>query len=154
MGQTKRYIGVDPGSSGAFAVLDEAGKLLRFGNAKAKENYGLDDFQDALREAAAFGPTVCAVERILAFPGIPAQDLIGLGTSSGVLLGAAFVLGASVLTPTSSQWKKAMGVPKDKPLSKARALAEFPTLPPRVRHDVAEACLIALWAFTKQGLEQ
>lgn len=147
MTKVSRFVGVDPGGKGGFAVLGEHGELLRFGNAASKEENWTEGLLDALREARLQGRVVCAVERMLAFRGIPAQDLIDLGSVAGVCLGLAISAGAEVRKPTSSQWKKAVGVSKDKALTKAYTLDLYPELPKRTRQDICEAILIARWAY-------
>lgn len=144
------YIGIDPGRKGALAVLNEAGELVLLTDACSTEELGVLSIEPVLLEYACKGQALVVVERPLAFPGVPAQDQITLALAAGAASGLARAHGASVMFPTASQWKRAMGVTSSKQSSKDKAAHIFGAgAIGRARHDKCEAALLAYWGFKK-----
>lgn len=148
----QRYIGVDPGSKGAIAVLDAEGRLIRVHDAKSDDDLATAVIAKVIREESVHGPVAFAVERAVAFQFNNGKSLVKLGLASGAAYGVAVALGAWLDWPTASVWKRKLGVTSDKGSSKALARQLFGDALPKVcRDDKAEAALIAFWLYTKHN---
>lgn len=146
------YIGIDPGTKGAIAVLDAEGRLLSMADAKSTDELGVPAIEPVLQAAVAAGSVLAVVERPLAFPGIPAQAQVTLALAAGSAMGLARASGAQVEFPTPAQWKKAMGLSKDKKASVAKAIELFGAdAVGKARHDRCEAALLAYYGFQKHN---
>jgi len=146
------YLGIDPGRSGALAVLDADAKLLELHDVSSGEELGVLTIEPVLVEVVKRGKALVIVERPLAFPGVPAQDQITLALAAGAAAGVCRSLGATVEFPTASQWKRKSGLTSDKKLSQERARQLFgDALPKRVRHDKCEAALLAHYGYQKHN---
>ncbi len=142
------FIGIDPGRKGAMAVLDARGELLSLHDACSGAELGVLDIEPVLRDAVQQGPSLVVVERPLAYPGVPAQDQITLALACGAAAGVARSFGATVEFPTAAQWKRSMGLSKDKAQSKSLAASLFGSERiGKARHDKCEAALLARWGF-------
>ena len=112
-------------------------------------------------------PTRAAVERMFARPAqrdaqptpgkaLPAPStatLLSMGYTAGAVEGVLWAMfgeveGFTVLRPMPQQWKATYGLKSDKAASVllARRLFLPRSAPARLRHDLAEAALIAHWA--------
>ena len=112
-------------------------------------------------------PTRAAVERMFARPAqrdaqptpgkaLPAPStatLLSMGYTAGAVEGVLWAMfgeveGFTVLRPMPQQWKATYGLKSDKSASVllARRLFLPRSAPARLRHDLAEAALIAHWA--------
>jgi uncharacterized protein with beta-barrel porin domain len=142
---TTTYIGIDPGANGAFAI-NEGGTW---------QVHDLPKREDGSFDAAAFhatltaipGPLTAALERPLPFTVTNADSIMKLGQSYGALLACLqCVPNAIVRTPTARAWKAGMDLTSEKGLSVARAREVLGFRPnQRLRHDKAEAVLLAEW---------
>lgn len=144
-----RLVGIDPGLSGAAALLDEEKlvDVLDFASADGRLLAGvIADWLDDRR------PQHVVVEGVGSRPGQGVSSTFKFGRAFGTVEGivAALRLPSSLLAP--AHWKRVVGVTKDK--ASARALAcrlwpEHRAWFERVRDDGrAEAALIAL-AYVK-----
>ena len=149
-------LGIDPGLSGAVALLTPDGELfvhdiptLDVGGRKRPDAVGLAHMFDAY---AAQAPSVW-IEDVGVRPGEGAVGAFSFGKGVGMLLGvaAAHFMPVEVVRPAT--WKKAMGLPTGatKDESRARASALLPQhagLWPLKKHDGrAESALIALYGL-------
>lgn len=148
-------LGVDPGLSGAVAVLDGDSVLyledlptVQFSNARIKNRV------DGASLAAMLAPyadriRLAVVERVGARPGEAASGAFCFGYTSGVIHGVLGALRIPVELPMPVTWKKAMGLGKDKDLSRSRAIELYPSMAPLLTrkkdHDRAEAILLATY---------
>ncbi len=137
-------IGVDPGRRGAVAVVEaDTGRLVGMEDAFSDDPSTPSDLHNLFA-----GASIVVVERPLAYPGIPAQSLITLAESSGAAVALARCAGVrTLLQPTASQWKRALGVTSEKRTSidAAMRLFELEGCPPR--HDLCEAALLAWYGY-------
>lgn len=153
-------IGVDPGLSGAIALVDSYGCLLSVHDMPvlAKEvspqllqvlcydELGLDDEQ-------SYGTVV--IEDVHSMPKQGVASSFKFGRSKGVIEG--FFAGARlpIRYVTPSKWKRDLGLTNDKGVSRQRALELWPQQTAafaRVKDDGrAEAALIALWHISNGG---
>ena len=150
-------IGIDPGASGAVAILEEGGKfvmvfdmpsmVIKVGSAM-KNRVSPEMLADELRGYA--GPGARAViEKVSAMPGQGVSSMFAFGESYGLARGVLAGLGIPCSTVTPQQWKKWHNVNASKDGSRAKAAQLWPLNAgdfKRVKDDGrAEACLIAEW---------
>ena len=151
-------IGIDPGASGAVAILEKSGKLVHvfdmpsvelMAGGKAKRRVNPEMLAAELKLYADQGATA-VVEQVGAMPGQGVSSMFAFGESFGLAKGVLAGLRISTSTVTPSKWKKAMGVNAGKDGSRAKAAQLWPSQAgefKRVKDDGrAEACLIAEWA--------
>lgn len=149
-------IAIDPGTSGAIALLDGRALIdvwdipvveVTRGKTKRKE-IAAQLLADELREFQAKATVV--VERVHAMPKQGVTSVFGFGRSFGVIEGVIAGLGMPIQYVTPAEWKKALRLGRDKEDSRAMALQVWPEMS---RHfarkkdaDRAEAALIGLFA--------
>lgn len=141
------YIGIDPGMSGAIALMDEDG-----GEAEVYDMPTLGGEVNArhltvlLRSAPA---PYATIEEVHSMPKQGVKSSFGFGVSKGIVLGVLGALGIPYVRVTSSAWKRDMRVSSDKATSLRLANERWPSLADDLRlkkHDGrAEALLIADW---------
>jgi len=148
-------IGIDPGLSGAIAILRDDGSAEVYdaptmwvpkGKGRRRE-YLLGDVLDTLRLA---GITVAAIEAVSTRPGQSAQSSLSIGYGKGIYLMGLTALSIPFEIVTPQRWKGVMldGVGKDgkdKVASRLAAQRLFPKADLGSRKDQgrAEALLIA-----------
>lgn len=140
------YIGIDPGKSGAMAVIarDRIG-VIPFDIAEYKNALdGLIGYEDGFR---------CCLERVGAMPGQGVNSMFHFGENYGFIQGllTAYSIPYELVTP--QRWKKEFGVTGDKNSSIAVCKRLFPDVSlrrtDRCRKDhdgTAEALLMAEYA--------
>ena len=141
----KTYIGIDPGKSGALALLTEDGQCT------------VVPFQESAYTAilkAASGPSsVCCLEKVGAMPGQGVVSMFNFGHNLGYIEGLlqAFDIPYQLVPPQT--WKKEFSVTSDKNTSIEVCRKLFPhvSLLPTARSrkpsdGMAEAILIAEYA--------
>ena len=141
----KTYIGIDPGKSGALALLTEDGQCT------------VVPFQESAYTAilkAASGPSsVCCLEKVSAMPGQGVVSMFNFGQNLGYIEGLlqAFDIPYQLVPPQT--WKKEFCVTSDKNTSIEVCRKLFPhvCLLPTARSrkpsdGMAEAILIAEYA--------
>ena len=147
---TRLFVGVDPGKTGAVAVVDEHGEpqwvddIPRIGgelDAKA--------FAEMLRESRNL-IACAAIERTQALPQTPRSVCHSLGMSEGMALAGLLMLDVRIVRPRPAEWKRVMRIPADKAKAKEMAEMMFPSMKHRIRrasdHNRAEALLLADYA--------
>ena len=145
----QRYIvGIDPGISGAIAVLDAGGNLTAhsampvYQPAKATRvnPAALTAFLEPYRNAHA------VLEQVGAMPGQGVASMFSFGHSAGVIEGVLAALGIGYELVVPQEWKKAYKL-NGKPKDAARALAQryYPSAPLARKKDsgLADALLLA-----------
>jgi len=154
------YIGIDPGKSGAMAVIsgpgvEDNGKVLDI------LNFDLEAYRECLVRTLKleysysnfiFVPYKIAIEQVHAMPGQGVTSMFHFGENFGQICGLLTGLGLKYECVTPMKWKKCMGVSSDKQTSIQRALEYFPDAPlmksKRSRvpdNNRAEALLLALF---------
>lgn len=158
-------IGIDPGISGALALLH--GDLVFVYDMptitvkKAKKQQKcispietLDVLRGWFEE---YGALPCAIEEVGAMPGNGSTGMFRFGDSYGVVRAMAIAAGHRVQYVRPAVWKKHLALGQDKGKSRLVAQEMWPTqsdLFKRVKDDGrAEASLLALWAvkFGRMG---
>lgn len=161
MSQKTLTLGIDPGLHGAVAVLrGDTVELLedlptvQFSKARIKNRV------DGAMLASMLGPyagdiRLAVVEHVAARPGEAASGAFCFGFTSGCILGVLGALRVPYITPTPVKWKNAMGLGKDKNLSRSRASAMFPDVVGKLsrikNHDRSEALLLARYGQIRGG---
>lgn len=154
-------IGMDPGMSGAIAIISGAGELVSVtdmptfavvkrvgGKDRTKNHINVHDLGNVLRPMIDFGATA-VIEYVGARPTDGSAQAFQFGFGAGALHGACGALGFGIETVTPQKWKKHFGLTADKGGSRQLATRRFPAhadLFKRVKDDGrAEAVLVALY---------
>jgi len=144
------YIGIDPGKSGAIAIIDEVGITVDpFDEIIYRDRLGLIGERIENGERA-----VCALEKVGARPMQGVSSTFEFGRNAGFIEGLLVANEIPYALVTPQRWKKEFALLKrDKDASIAEARRLFPSvslLPTeRSRKDndgMAESLLIAEWA--------
>jgi crossover junction endodeoxyribonuclease RuvC len=142
------HIGIDPGQSGAVALISNAGDIL-------VEDWPGDPVAaaDLLRGwCTAYNIRHACLERVASRPGQGVSSVFTFGTNFGTWQGILAALAIPYSLPTPQAWQKGLIVPSDGADSKARSLAVarrlFPTvdLHRKGDHGKSDALLLALFA--------
>lgn len=153
------YLGIDPGLTGAIALLDRGG-LLECADiptcSNGQESGSMKRWVDAgglrsllsqwaVRHDFAGRGLTAAVERPIPMPSLPAQTIASQFDTFGVLRALVEARADTTQYPTPQSWKKMFGIGADKSKALATAAALYPDAPVnRVKdHNRAEAILIA-----------
>jgi hypothetical protein len=151
------YIGIDPGLSGALAVLAPDGTLQALWDTPVltlkvvrgtKHQYDVPGMVALLQPYAGAGLHV-VIEESQAMPGQGVRSMFTCGYGYGLWLG---ILGALRIPYTPIRpmvWKKAFSLGKDKEQARLRAMQLFPGADLRLKrhHGRAEALLLASWGW-------
>ena len=172
-------LGIDPGLSGALAVVGDAGVVEVVDlpvveavvNRRTRRQHAPALAVDLLRRIQQeFQPTVCAIELAQVIPSRrrPAETLeqyakrahsgsaanFSKGAGYYTYLTACAAVGLAVAPISPQRWKRAYGLAHDKDASRKAALERFPAavhwLRRKMDHDRAEAMLLA--EFVRRGL--
>ena len=137
----KLYMGIDPGYSGAVAIVDEHGALHDLVRLKETEH-------DIARFVAGYAPAVewGVLERVSAMPRQGVSSTFKFGTSYGFCRGLLVCSKVPFEAVTPATWQGAMKCRSkgDKNVTKAAAQRLFPGQ--KVVHATADAMLIAEYA--------
>lgn len=154
-----KIIGVDPGLTGAYAILEADGSLLTVDDlpvithGKAKW-IDAGRLRDRIIEVLHGDTGVAVVEHTHAMPKTASATVSSMGMTLGSTLAAVQMsyLGIELVTP--AQWKGALGLTNPKAtdtqrkkasLDRARLLFPTADLPLEKSHNRAESLLIAYW---------
>jgi Holliday junction resolvasome RuvABC endonuclease subunit len=142
-----RVLGVDPGVSGAYALVGSNGMAAI-----------VDDLPVANRQVDAaewrrvierLKPDIAVVEIVHSMPGQGVASTFKFGMAAGLIRGVLLGAGVPIFDAAPTVWKKHFKlVGSDGEKSRALAIQRFPTSPALARkkdHNRAEALLIALW---------
>lgn len=155
---TRAYIGIDPGLSGAVALLCDGEAFVwdipSVVVKNTRRDYLARGFADLVLEAClstkTSGSDIAAViESPIAMPRQASNTTLKQGMGFGLALGICASLGFAYEMVPPAKWKKAMGISpgSDKGASRVMASQMFPALAPqlaRVKDDGrAEALLLA-----------
>lgn len=150
-------LGIDPGLTGAVALLDSEGQPQLVADLPVIRDHKLAwidgaALQSMLLEALRGRPCRAIVERVSSSPQQGVASAFTFGIGFGSILATLQTLRLPIELITPNQWKKALGLKNDKreSLNKARLL--FPTAELHLaKHDGrAEALLLAHWGQTRR----
>ena len=157
------YIGIDPGLTGALAVVEVVGgssgaevydlPTVAAGKGVVKRELdpaGLARELFRVQIAAGHPDARVVLERTSAMPGQGVASMFSIGVTRGVILGVLGALGLPYQDVAPATWKRHFGlIGADKDMSRRLALQRFPQLAPQLArvkdHNRAEALLLALW---------
>jgi crossover junction endodeoxyribonuclease RuvC len=156
MNEPTLYAAVDPGLTGALAVIDQAGVIhlladlptIQRGSGRVTRELDAAGLAHIVRPFVG-KVIVATVETVSSRPGQGVASMFSLGHSSGIIAGVLTALGVPVQGVAPARWKKAMGlIGTDKEAARAAASRLFPSASlHRVKdHNRADSLLIALWA--------
>jgi hypothetical protein len=149
-------LGVDPGLSGALAILDDAGAVVMLADLPVIRDLSLawidgGELQSIILGALQGRTARAIVERVSSMPkqGVASSFLFGVGFGSILSVLQAMHISIEFVTP--AVWKRSYGLSKDKHASLHKARLMFPTADLRLaKHDGrAEALLIALYTVNR-----
>ena len=152
-------IGVDPGKSGAIALLDDDGRLYEVADMPVVgpiiSPVLLAEIVHNWIHPLALPPYGMAViEDVHAMPEQGVSSVFSFGRSLGVAEGVLAGEGLAITYVSPAKWKRALGLTKDKGASRRRAIETWPHMGKafaRVKDNGrAEAALIGLW-YAKKG---
>lgn len=150
----RAWVGIDPGQSGAVAVIFRAGQIV-------------EDWPGCPARAAElllnwrieFNVELAALESVHAMPGQGVKSMFAFGRNLGAWEGLLAALHVGYVMPTPQQWQKGLVMPSDGADPKARSLTVARRLFPdadlsrKKDHGRADALLLAWWA-RRQGGDQ
>ena len=143
-------IGIDPGLSGAIALLRdgefaEVFDMPTMGRGSGnKQQINAAEVGKLLRECP---PCMAWIEQVGAMPGQGVSSMFNFGKATGAALGALGALQFPVQSVTPQVWKKTFGlIGKDKDMARTMAQQLMPTAPLSLKKHGgrADALLIAL----------
>ena len=146
------FLGIDPGASGAVALL--SGEVVLVEDWPGDPVAAADLLRSWLVEHDV---KLCALERVASRPGQGVSSVFAFGTNFGIWQGLLAALGVAYIMPTPQVWQKGLIVPSDGPDPKSRALSVARRLFPSVDlhrkadHGKADALLLAYHARTRGG---
>lgn len=138
------FIGIDPGKSGALAVINDDGCVLH------ASTFSEDDYASILRNMSTSGNVKVVLEHVGAMPGQGSVSMFNFGANFGFIKGllAANNLPYELVRP--QKWKRMFSCTSDKNTSVEVAHRLFPNVDLRRTtrcskpHDgIAEALLMA-----------
>lgn len=155
---TRLTLGVDPGLTGALALLDGDGALELLADLPIVRDRSLawvdgGQLQSLLLDALRGRQCRAVVERVSAMPrqGVASSFAFGVGLGSILSVLQALHLPLELVTP--GVWKRCLGLTSDKGVSIDRARLLYPQAELHLaKHDGrAEALLIAHHALTRRA---
>lgn len=151
---TRRIIGIDPGFSGALALLSD-GKLTVYDMPTRPGRKGKTEMDPYALFAWLRQFQSCTVwlEKVGAMPGQGVSSTFRFGQGLGIIQGCVAAASHQIEWVTPQVWKKHFGLSAAKGAARGRASDMFPTyaeLFRRVKDDGrAEATLIAVYGMQK-----
>jgi crossover junction endodeoxyribonuclease RuvC len=152
---------IDPGKSGAVAVLDETGQLLAVEDMPSLFEANVRSATNAPLLAGLLARTHARIA-FCEFVGVRPTDAkvaaFAFGRARGVIEGCAGALGLPIVFLTPPTWKRLADIPpgaENKDLARTRAIARWPAradlFARKCDVDRAEACLIALAGLKREA---
>lgn len=159
----KPIVAIDPGASGAVAILDPDDWTIRIYrtpsrtltvNGKERKEVDPQALSDLILPAT---PRLLVTEKLYARPApTTAQANFNLGRAFGQIEMIAATHGYPLIEPTPQEWKRRMMVNADKDMSRKRASQLIPDASECFRlkksHDLAEAALLSLFGSFFLGM--
>jgi crossover junction endodeoxyribonuclease RuvC len=149
-----RYLGIDPGLSGALAIVEMINGILTLVDTIDMPSTGSGakarvDIIAAAEWIAKHAPSMAYVERAQAFPGQGASSGFSYGRAVGSIETVIALCQIPMTLVEASVWKRRLHLPgKDKEAARQRALQLFPAqhalLARKKDHGRADAALIVV----------
>lgn len=151
-------IGIDPGLTGAIAILAADGSFVSVADLPVIRDAKLawidgSELQSMILTSLEGRTAVAVVERVSSMPGQGIASSFQFGVGFGSVLGVLQALHIRIELITASSWKRSYGLSKDKRASLHKARLLFPTAELHLaKHDGrAEALLLAQYALTRSA---
>ena len=150
----QRILGIDPGVSGALALLVE-GKVeeiidMPSISVRGKARVTATGVTDAV---VKLNPDLVAIEEVGVMPRQGIASGFSFGYGAGILEGVCAALSRPIHLVRPNVWKREAGVPADKGAARQMASRRWPDHSPlfaRVKDDGrAEAALLAYWLYVR-----
>lgn len=148
-------IGIDPGLSGALAILNQAGEIVALADLPVIRDRSLAWIDASRMQSLILGALEgrragAIVERVSSMPGQGIASAFQFGVGFGSVLGVLQALHLPIVLVTPAVWKHSYGLGKDKKaaLHKARLLHPMAELHLAKHHGRGEALLIAGYALS------
>ncbi len=152
-------VAIDPGLSGAIAVLNACGEVERLADLPIIRDGRLawvdgGTLQSLLIDTLHGHPARAIVERVGAMPKQGIASAFNFGVGFGSVLSVLQARHISIELVTAGTWKRALGLSKDKHASLDKARMLFPDAELHLqKHDGrAEALLLGYWALNRTPL--
>ena len=149
-------IGIDPGLSGAVAILDQAGELVSVTDLPVIRDLSLawidgNELQSIILGALQGRTAGAIIERVSSMPGQGIASSFQFGVGFGSVLSILQALYIPLEFVTAAVWKRSYGLGKDKhaSLHKARLLYPAAELHLAKHHGRAEALLVARYSLNR-----
>jgi crossover junction endodeoxyribonuclease RuvC len=149
-------IGIDPGLSGAVAILDQAGELVSVTDLPVIRDLSLawidgGSLQSIILGALQGRTAGAIIERVSSMPGQGVASSFQFGVGFGSVLSVLQALHIPLEFVTAAVWKRSYGLGKDKhaSLHKARLLYPAAELHLAKHHGRAEALLVARYSLNR-----
>jgi hypothetical protein len=149
-------IGIDPGLSGAIAILDQAGELVSVTDLPVIRDLSLawidgNELQSIILGALQGRTAGAIIERVSSMPGQGIASSFQFGVGFGSVLSVMQALHIPLEFVTAAVWKRSYGLGKDKRASLYKARLMYPSAELHLaKHDGrAESLLIARYALTR-----
>jgi len=143
MSEQALYVGIDPGASGGWAVLQDDGAICRIGK--------LSDRSAFMSAMSQLDDTFIVLEKVWATPQMGVTSAFTFGHNFGWLTGVLDACGREYREVTSQKWQRELGLIQagrhigqnddKKNRNKAKAVELFPGQ--HITHATADALLIA-----------
>jgi crossover junction endodeoxyribonuclease RuvC len=153
-------LGIDPGVTGAWAIIDHRGNLVLVGDLPvagegARRMVAGAVLADIIKHHR---PDRAVVERVGAMPGQGVASMFKFGQAVGTVVGVLAALAVPTLYVAPAVWKRHHNLPADKESARQRALELWPArasdFARKLDHGRAEASLIGLWGVRAAALSQ
>lgn len=150
----RAWIGIDPGKSGAIALIHRDGQIVEDWPGDAAGAVEL-----LLTWRVEFNIELAALESVHAMPGQGVKSTFSFGQNLGQWQGILAALSIPHVMPRPQEWQKGLVSPTDGADAKARSMAVARRLFPDAEldrkkdHGRADSLLLAWWA-RKQGGER
>ena len=145
------YVGIDPGLTGAWGMIDHHGCYWSCGDMHHNEDGILDTERiwDEMCQAKDGMDTKVFIEKVHSMPKQGVSSTFKFGMAFGGALSLARRFKTEMVMVTPQLWKKTLVLNSDKQQSLDMAREIFPQAPLRLKkhNGRAEALLIALYGF-------
>ena len=153
-------VGIDPGITGAIAVLDSGGDIVEIHDMPTVElkrgktsKRHIDPYEFSLLSESYCGAATFYVEQVSAMPGQGITSVFSFGRSFGCIEGVLGALEVPYSFVTPQQWTRDLKVPQGKDGHRdlcRRTWPQHADLWKRVKDDGrADAALIARWGWLR-----
>ncbi len=118
------YIGIDPGSNGAIAVLDESGTLI---TREAYDSFEIANILEKIKSDYSDYNIMCTLEKVHSMPRDGVKQAFKFGENYGFVKGSLIALKIPFQEVPPQTWKKEYSLIKtDKSVSIQRCKELFP----------------------------